>query len=108
MEGAIMVTNAEAIVVLHNPAAIRMLEIQTDPVIGKPLSESIRDPGVVSMVKTVIAEEKAHTREFPPGAISRLYLRAHCAPVKSAQGMVVGSVTVFEDVTTQKRVDEHK
>ncbi len=107
MEGAILVTDPDGIVLLHNPAAIRLLEIQTDPVIGKPLADSIQDPGAVKMVQEVIREARAVTREFPPGAISRQYLRAHCAPVR-ANGKMLGSVTVFEDITTHKKIDQHK
>lgn len=107
MQGAILVTDSAGVVVLHNPAAIRMLEIQTDPVIGKPLGESIVDRGAVAMVQEVIDCGQSVTREFPPGAISRLYLLAHCAPVRT-NGRVLGSVTVFEDITTHKQIDQHK
>jgi PAS domain S-box-containing protein len=108
MEGAVMVTDHQSTVVLHNPAAIRMLEIQTDPVIGKPLSDSILDHGAQQMVSEVISEGSAVTREFPPGTISRLFLRAHCAPVRVDDGKITGSVTVFEDITTHKKIDQHK
>ncbi len=108
MEGAILVTNREGVVVLHNPAAIKLLEIQTDPVIGKPLADSIRDQNAIAMVKDVVGIGSAITKEFPPGSISRLYLRAHCAPVRTSTGKTLGSVTVFEDITTHKRIDEQK
>jgi signal transduction histidine kinase len=35
-------------------------------------------------------------------------LRACCAPVHTATGKIFGSVTVFEDVSTRKRVDQLK
>jgi two-component system, OmpR family, phosphate regulon sensor histidine kinase PhoR len=108
MEGAILVTNHQGVVLLHNPAAIRMLDIQTDPVIGKPLSDSIKDRSAVEMVEEVIRDERTVTREFTPGSISRLYLRAHCAPVRVNDGRVLGSVTVFEDITTDKQIEQHK
>jgi signal transduction histidine kinase len=40
--------------------------------------------------------------------ISRRYLRALCAPVLSASGNVLGSVTTFEDVSTHKEIDRMK
>jgi DNA-binding response OmpR family regulator len=76
MEGAILVTDRQKVVVLHNPAAIKLLEIQTDPVVGKPLSASIRDQGAVSMVAEVVKEGTTILREFPPGTISRQHLRS--------------------------------
>lgn len=108
MEEAILVTNREGTVVLHNPVAIRVLELQTDPVIGKPLSASLSDASAVEMVAEAVRSGATVMREFMPGTISKLWLRAHCAPVRTAAGKVLGSVTVFEDITTHKRVDQLK
>ncbi len=108
MEGAVLVTNKQGIVVLHNPAAIRMLDLQTDPVIGKPLSDSILDHNASDMVREVMQAGRKVTRDFPPGSISRYYLRAHCAPVRVGDGQALGSVTVFEDLTPHKQIDQHK
>lgn len=108
MAEAVLITDADGVVVLHNPAAIKNLEIQTDPFIGKHLSASIRDATVVSMVEEVVKTSKAVIREFDPGSISRKYLRAHCSPVITEQGALVGSVTIFEDITTHKEIDQMK
>lgn len=108
MAEAVLITDADGIVVLHNPAAIKNLEIQTDPFIGKHLSASIRDATAVSMVEEVVKTSKAVIREFEPGSISRIYLRANCSPVITEQGAVVGSVTIFEDISTHKEIDRMK
>ena len=108
MAEAVLITDAEGIVVLHNPAAIKILEIQTDPVIGKPLSASIRDQAAAAMVKEAVSKSIVVTREFAPGAISRKYLRAYCSPVTTEQGAVIGSVTTFEDVSAHKEIDRMK
>jgi signal transduction histidine kinase len=108
MAEAVLITDAEGVVVLHNPAAIKNLEIQTDPFIGKPLSASIRDLTAVSMVEEVVRNSSTMIREFKPGSISRKFLRAYCSPVITEQGAVVGSVTIFEDITSQKEIDQMK
>ena len=108
MAEAVLITDADGIVVLHNPAAIKNLEIQTDPFIGKHLSASIRDATAVSMVEEVVKNSKAVIREFSPGAISRKFLRAYCSPVITEQNAVVGSVTIFEDISTHKEIDQMK
>ena len=108
MVEAVIVTDTESVVVHHNPAAIKILEIQTDPVIGKPLSASIRDITAVNMVSEAIRNSIVVTREFAPGTISRKYLRAHCSPVTSDQGEVIGSVTTFEDISAHKEIDRMK
>ena len=108
MAEAVLITDRQGVVVHHNPAAIKILEIQTDPVIGKPLSASIRDSTEVLMVNEAMANSVVVTREFPPGSISRKFLRANCAPVKSDTGIILGSVTAFEDISTHKQIDQMK
>jgi len=108
MAEAVIITDAEGIVVLHNPAAIKILEIETDPVIGKPLGASIRDQTAVAMVKETVRDSKVVIREFSPGTISRKFLRAYSSPVTTEQGQVIGAVTTFEDITAHKEIDRMK
>lgn len=108
MVEAVLITDQQGVVVHHNPAAIKLLEIQTDPVIGKHLSESIQDLTAVQMVNEAIAKSMVVTREFAPGSISRKFLRANCAPVITKSGNVIGSVTAFEDISTHKEIDRMK
>lgn len=108
MVEAVVITDDKGVVVHHNPAAIKILEIQTDPVIGKPLADSILDDTAVNMINQAIENSHVVTREFPPGTISRKYLRAHCAPVTAENAKIIGSVTVFEDISTHKQIDQMK
>lgn len=108
MAEAVLITDAEGVVVLHNPAAIRILQIQTDPVIGKPLEASIQDQTAVSMVHEALTKSVVVTREFAPGAISRQYLRAFCSPVTNEKGEVIGTVTTFLDISAHKEIDRMK
>ena len=108
MVEAVIITDTEGIVVLHNPAAIKILEIQTDPVIGKPLGASIRDQTAVAMVMEAMQDSKVVIREFVPGTISRKFLRAYCSPITTEQGRVIGAVTTFEDITAHKEIDRMK
>lgn len=108
MEGAILVTNRDGKVVLHNPAAVSVLKLPSEPVIGKHVSKVILNQDAVKMIDDVVSNLTAITREFEPGTVSPLFLRACCAPVRTATGKIFGSVTVFEDVSTQKRIDQLK
>jgi len=108
MVEALIITDTDAVVVHHNPAAIKLLEIQTDPVVGKPLSASISDTNGINMVREAMAKSIVVTREFVPGTISRKYLRALCSPVKTEGGKIIGSVTTFEDISTHKEIDRMK
>lgn len=108
MVEAVIITDADGVVVLHNPAAIKLLEIQTDPVIGKPLSASIRHNSAISMVEEVLARSVVVSREFVPGSISRKYLRGYSSPVTNEQGTLIGTVTTFEDISAHKEIDRMK
>lgn len=108
MEGAVLVTNREGVVVLHNPAAIRLLELQTDPVVGKPLADSVRCAELVDMVSEVARSFLATSREFPPGSVSRHFLKARSAPVRTPAGKLFGCITVFEDISTHKAIEQQK
>lgn len=108
MVEAVMITDTDSVVVHHNPAAIKLLEIQTDPVIGKPLDDSIQDQNAVAMVSETLAKGIIVTREFAPGSISRKYLRAHSSPVTSRKGKILGSVISFEDISTHKEINQMK
>jgi len=108
MVEAVLITDPEGVVVLHNPAAIKLLEIQTDPVVGKHFSESLSDTVALQMIEEAMGKGVVVTREFLPGSISRRYLRAHCSPVIASSGMVLGSVTTFEDISTNKEIDRMK
>ena len=108
MAEAVLITDPEGVVVLHNPAAIKLLEIQTDPVVGKPFSESISDSVALQMIEEAMSKGVVVTREFKPGSISRRFLRAHCSPVVSSSGVLLGSVTTYEDVSTNKEIDRMK
>jgi PAS domain S-box-containing protein len=108
MAEAVLITDTEGIVVLHNPAAIKILEIETDPFIGKHLAASIRDQTAINMINEAMNKVMVVTREFAPGAISRKYLRAYCSPVTNEQGAVIGSVTTFEDISAHKQIDKMK
>lgn len=108
MAEAVVITDTEGIVVLHNPAAIKILEIQTDPFIGKHLAASIRDRAAINMINEAMGRAMVVTREFAPGTISRIFLRAYCSPVTNEQGAVIGSVTTFEDISAHKQIDKMK
>ena len=46
--------------------------------------------------------------EFDEGTVGKGFIRAHCAPVRGKQNETIGSVTVFEDLSTFKKVDQLK
>jgi two-component system, OmpR family, phosphate regulon sensor histidine kinase PhoR len=109
MGDGVMVTNRDLEIVLHNPAFMRLLELSTSLVEPAALSDYFPDEDVVDGLKKIL---EANVKES--GLISRelrkgnKYIRALSAPVPGVDGQVLGTVTVFQDITTFRQLDEMK
>ncbi len=108
MLDGVLIINKDGVVVHHNPAAIKSLQIETDPLVGKKLCDAIRDPDLLEMVRDAIERGGSRSREFPRGAISRVYMRVHCAPVLNEDEEVLGAVASFQDISSQKNLEQQK
>jgi len=109
MANGVMVTNRNMEVVLHNPALMRLLEI----------SEKIENP--IEVTRIIDNEPLINTLETiqsggPSGdafisqeiIAEKNVLRAISAPALGPEDGIVGTVTVLEDITPFKRLDEMK
>jgi PAS domain S-box-containing protein len=113
MVDGVLVTDRESLIVLHNPAATRLLEIESLPIINKPLSQCINDNNLADAVDAALnAEESMYleiSREISPCKEEGVFfLRADVAPVLDEEGRVMGSVTVLHDITQEKELNRMK
>lgn len=109
MADGVMVTNRDLEIVLHNPALTRLLELPAsleEPVV---LMECINDvdlrQGLDCILNAGGMEAGLISRELHRG---NKHLRALSAPVPGLDGQVLGTVTVFQDITTFRQLDEMK
>lgn len=109
MADGVLVTDYEGQVVLHNPAAVKMLRMRTSPVFGQPLKDCLGSgclTDLVSKIKQVSEEgSSAVSQEVIMGEIA---LMAHMATVRSEEGEVLGVVTVLRDISMLKAMDRMK
>ncbi|MFC1824413.1 response regulator [Thermodesulfobacteriota bacterium] len=109
MANGVMVNNRNLEVVLHNPALMRLLEI----------SEKVENPisvtQIISNQDMITTLKKMQSGEYSGKAfISQEFkakknvLRAISAPALGPNKDVEGTVTVLEDITPFKRLDEMK
>lgn len=109
MADGVLVTNRELEVVLCNPALMRILELSSSWDRPGALATFFADEGLVEGLRGLLDKAEAQT-----GLISRelcrgkKHLRALSAPVHGPDHQVLGSVTVFHDITTFKQLDEMK
>ncbi|MGO9376555.1 MAG: response regulator, partial [Syntrophobacteraceae bacterium] len=109
MADGVLVTNRDLEIVLHNPALLRLFEF------SKPLEEPsalhgcIGDEDLEENLRTIVnsccEEAMPVYREFCKG---NKYLRAASAPIPGLDNQVMGSVTVFQDVTVFKQLNDMK
>jgi signal transduction histidine kinase len=109
MADGVLVTNRDLEVVLHNPALMRLLELPSGLEGPGALSDYIADGSLVEGLRSLLEKAGTETelisRELSKG---KVHLRALSAPIHGPEWEVLGSVTVFHDVTRFKQLDEMK
>ena len=109
LANGVMVTNRNQEIVLHNPALMRLMEISETIENPIPLKNIINNKDFIATLKKIQSNETSEnefiSREINTG---KNILRAISAPALGPDNSIVGSVTVLEDITGFKHLDEMK
>ena len=109
MGNGVMVTNRNLEVVLHNPALMRLMEISEEVENPAPISTIIHDESLINTLKQIqggeSSENESISQEINAGTN---VLRAISAPALGPDSSIVGTVTVIEDITAFKQLDQMK
>ena len=109
MANGVMVSNRNLEVVLHNPALMRLLEISKEVTGPVPIGRVVNDASLETVLKQIQTgespEEGSISQEIQAGP---KVLRTISAPAIGPDGGVVGTVTVLEDITAFKQLDQMK
>ncbi len=109
MANGVMVTNRNLEVVLHNPALMRLMEISEKPKGPVPISEVIKDEDLTDALKSLLNNETTGEASISQEIRTKTNaLRAHSAPAIDPDHAIAGTVTVLEDITAFKQLDEMK
>ena len=109
----IMVTNKDLQIVLHNPALSQLLDLP-GPIEGfVPVSEVIKDGSFIETLKRIQRGETGQrefiSQEIQMGSkILRAISAANLEPDRHVFWTVSGAVTVLEDITVFKQLDQMK
>ena len=109
MANGVMVTNRNMEVVLHNPALMRLLEISDK--IENPIAVTriIDNDPLIDTLETIQSEGPAKDTFISQEIkAEKNILRAISAPALGPEDGIVGTVTVLEDITPFKQLDEMK
>ena len=109
LANGVMVTNRNHEVVLHNPALMRLMEISKNIENPIPLKSIIDNKDFMATLKQIQSNEASES-EFVSQEINtgKNILRAISAPALGPDNSIVGSVTVLEDISAFKQLDEMK
>jgi len=109
MANGVMVTNRNLEVVLHNPALMRLMEMSTEIENPAPISRITDERSLIDTLKQVLTgefpEEESISQEIEAG---KRTLRAISAPALGPDKNIAGTVTVLEDITAYKQLDQMK
>jgi two-component system, OmpR family, phosphate regulon sensor histidine kinase PhoR len=109
MGNGVMVTNRNLEMVLHNPALARLLEISGRIENPMPVHEILGHNPLVQTLEKITSgdsgEKEAVIQEVSAG---NNVLRAISAPLFGPEGQVVGTVTVLENISAFKQLDQMK
>ncbi len=109
MANGVLVTNRSLEVVLHNPALTRLMGIREEIHPPVPLARFTDNESLIETLEKIQAGELGKdefiSQEIEAGKNT---LRAISAPAVVTEHGVVGTVTVLEDITAFKRLDQMK
>jgi two-component system phosphate regulon sensor histidine kinase PhoR len=107
MADGLLVTNRDLEVVLVNTALYQLLGLGAiSP--PAPLADFIQDEALREAIQSLLAngdENRTISQEFTSG---RMHLKALSAAFRGPDQQILGTVTVFNDVTSFKELDEMK
>jgi signal transduction histidine kinase len=109
MADGVMVTNRELEIVLYNPSLTRVMDVPSLSPQGGVLSKCLPDQDLLDVLTSILEvatdETQLVSQELCRG---KCYWRALSAPLPGPDNDVMGTVTVFHDITRFKELDEMK
>ncbi len=110
MADGVLVTNRDGEVVLCNATFLQLLEVETPPPQPGPLAAYVADQALQGAIASLLAGGAPDEERFIAQELhhNHTHLRALTAPFSGPDNQVLGTVTVFHDVSHFKELDEMK
>ena len=107
----VLATDTSACIALINPAFLALTGFTSGPVVGKPVEEVLP----VEEIRQMIAEALVLPTQDAAALVrevfidhSNTFLRVRCIPFRDRPGRILGVVTVVNDITALKMMDQLK
>jgi len=117
LAGGVLVTDKSKNIILYNPTLLKMLGYGGDTLDDQPLHTLTTDEKLTGIIDGILGlntgEFKILSAEIEPHErgeelSNQLYLRAQAVPFQNRSGEILGSVTIIDDITHLKLLDEMK
>lgn len=110
----VLTTDNQRCVALANPAFLRMMGCLDTEVLGRPITDIVKEPRLIEMVDKALSQPPdifvELTDEFTimeKGREEKI-IGARCIPFRDRLDRNLGTVTVLHDITTLKKLDKVK
>jgi PAS domain S-box-containing protein len=104
----LVVVNQKGEVLLMNPAAERLLNVDKEKVIGKSIVSDLKDEHFLSLAKGIAGSEDKEIHINSQNDQMRKILRSSNAVIEDESGQTVGMVAVLSDVTRERELEDVK
>jgi len=115
LAGGVMTTDNQKRVALANPAFLKMIDYHGESVIGRPVTEFIKDEKLNLMIDQALSMPGDEFIELSEemnlgveGEKEGIFIGARCVPFRDRLGRTLGTVTMLHDITTLKKMDQLK
>jgi len=117
LAGGVLVTDKNKNIILYNPILLKMLGYGGDALDDQPLSALSKDEKLTGIIDGIlelntgefkILSTEIELHERGETLSNQLYLRAQAVPFRNRSGEILGSVTIIDDITHLKLLDEMK
>jgi two-component system phosphate regulon sensor histidine kinase PhoR len=113
MTSGVMMTNQDQEVVLHNLAFMRLMEIHEEIQTPLPVDRIIHDESLLNTLRKIqggaCAMDESMSQEIRTGTrVLRAISAPALGPDRNVFWRITGAVTVFEDITAFKKLDQMK
>ncbi len=110
MPNGVLVMDKEKRVVLYNPIASKLLNSISEESLGETVDDCVSCSELSDMISDVLIEDQEGVSRMAgeiTGKDSKPIM-AHVAPVNLEDGIVVGAVTILQDISEQKAIEKMK
>ncbi|MFH1190400.1 MAG: ATP-binding protein [Candidatus Omnitrophota bacterium] len=104
----LVVLNDRGEVIMMNPAAEKLLDVDKADQMGKPMRGSIKKSQMMSLARHEEGTDETEIEMESSSDDAKKTLRASNAVIENENGQTIGMVSVFTDVTKQKELDAMK